>query len=169
MRRHIFLLMTIYLFIPITLLAGDKTVNFSGDWSLNQEKSLFDEGRGRRAATTISASQKQNELTIKRTSQTRNGEERITEEKLTLDGKECKNSVRNSVVTSVAKWSSDGKTLTITSKMIFEREGNEIEIHTTESWTLKENGKVLAIDFTSKSPRGERKGTYIYDKAKGSE
>lgn len=169
MRMHTFFMLIISLIISGLILAGDKPVNFSGDWSLNQEKSQFGEGRGRRAATKMSVTQKGNELTIKRTSQGRNGEERITEEKLTLDGKECKNTIRNSAVTSVARWSPDGETLTITSKMIFEREGNEFEINTTENWSLKENGKVLAIDFTSTSPRGKRKGTYLYDRTKGSE
>lgn len=169
MRMNTLFFVIVSLLISIVTFAEDKKVNFSGEWSLNQEKSQLGEGRRWRVVTKLSVTQKGNDLTIKRTSQGRNREERVTEEVLTLDGKECKSTYRDFPRTSVAKWSKDGKTLTITSKMIFERDGNEFEVNTTEIWSLKEDGKTLSIDSTSKSPRGERKRTTIYNKVKSSE
>ncbi len=48
--------------------------------------------------------------------------------------------------------------------MVFEREGETFEIKTDEIWKLSEDGKVLTIDYTSTSPRGERKSIRVYNK-----
>jgi hypothetical protein len=68
--------------------------------------------------------------------------------------------------TSTVTWSQDGKSLTIVSKSVFERDGNKIEINSTETWKLSEDGKSLTVDVATKSPRGERKGVFVYNKVK---
>jgi hypothetical protein len=165
MRIYTLVLAAIVLVVSMSLLAEDKKeINFSGEWKLNQEKSQLGEGRGFRGASKMVITQKGNDLSIERTSQRRNGEESVYTEALTLDGKECTNTIRNNPRTSTANWTDDGKTLTIKSKVVFSRDGNEFEMKSSEIWSLKEDGKVLSIDSTSETPRGERKATYVYDK-----
>lgn len=156
------------LFLVASLLISTQTiaqkVNFSGDWSLNEEKSELGEGRFRGAAPKMTISQEGNNLSIERISQRRSGEEFKYTEKYTLDGKECENTTFNRPKKSTANWSEDGKNLTISSTMAFEREGQTMEINTNEIFNLTEGGNSLTIDYASKSSRGERKNTFVYDK-----
>jgi hypothetical protein len=144
--------------------AGEKKADFSGTWTFNEEKSELGEGGRWMIASKISVTQKDSVMTIERTAQRRGGEEFTTSEKLTLDGKECENTMNERTRKSTANWSEDGKQLTIASKMVFEREGNQFEIKSVEIWQLTNEGKALSIDYTSQSPRGERKAVYVYDK-----
>ena len=61
--------------------------NFSGEWSLNKEKSEMGERRGRMTSTKLVVAQDSDKINIKRTGQGRNGEY-TREEEITLDGKE---------------------------------------------------------------------------------
>lgn len=167
MRTITSILMVLSLLIAGCVLAGEEKVNFTGEWSFNQDKSETDGGGRRRSmvSTKLEVKQEENKLAIKRTGQNRDGEEVIREEQITLDGKENELEGfggRTSTVT--AKWSDDGKTLTITSLMVFERQGSEIKITSTDVWALMEDGKVLSINSTRSSSRGERKSTLVYDK-----
>ncbi len=82
-----------------------------------------------------------------------------------MDGKECKNTYSDFPKTSTVQWADDKKTLTTKAKIEFARDGTNFEIVTTENWTLKSK-KVLFVDYTATTPRGERKGKYVYDKSK---
>ena len=148
---------------PVT--AGEKT-NYSGTWNLNNEKSQIGEGGGWMLTTKLTIKQEETKMTIDRVTKRRSGEETTSTEIITLDGVECQNTIGERQKTSAATWSEDGASLTISSKMVFEREGNKMEITSTEIWKLTEEGKCLSNDYTSQSPRGERKATYVYDKEK---
>ncbi len=142
-----------------------SSADFSGTWKFNESKSELGEGRFRGAANQLIVSQSGDDLSIERVSVRSSGEEMRSTEKITLDGKECTNTVfGDRERKSTAMWSDDMKTLTITSVMVFEREGQQITVNTTENWTLSEDGKTLTIDYTSTSPRGERKNKFVYDK-----
>jgi len=54
--------------------------------------------------------------------------------------------------------------LTVTTTSVFERQGQKTEMKNVETWKLDATGKVLTIDSSSTSPRGERKLTLVYDK-----
>jgi len=144
-----------FLFLGAFLLFSSATfaqkVNFSGTWTFNEDKSELGEGRFRRAATKLTIKQEGNNMSIERVSQRR-------------DGKECENPAFNTTRKSTVTWSEDGKSLTIASTMVFEREGQETEMKSSEILTLTDNGKSLSISSTSMSPRGEMKRTYVYDK-----
>ena len=144
--------------------AGAEKVDFSGKWALNNDKSQAGEGGRRMIAATMTVTQQGNDLTLEKLYQRQSGEEFTSSEKLTLDGKECENTVNERTRKSTATWSEDGKQLTIASTMVFERDGNQLEIKSVEIWKLAEEGKALSIDYTSQSPRGERKAVYVYDK-----
>jgi hypothetical protein len=166
-RIRIFQVLTVsvicsLLLIPTTSFAGEKT-DFTGEWTLNEDKSDLGEGRAF-AAFKLAVKQEGNTIIIERTSAGRDGEERTTSETLTLDGKENINEGERGSSTSVLKWSDDGTTLTIKSKREFNRQGETFEMNSTEIWTLAEDGKTLKIQSDMSSSRGERSATLVYEK-----
>jgi len=48
--------------------------------------------------------------------------------------------------------------------MVFDRDGETMEMKSVEQWKLSDGGKILSIDSSSSTPRGERKATMVYDK-----
>ncbi len=154
-------LITMFL-MPVILSAQDKP-DFSGTWVLNESKSKFGEEGSRGGASQMVVTQQDNSITIVRTSQSRSGDNMTNTEKLTLDGQEVDNSTGNRTRKSKASWSSDGNSLNISSHMEFERNGDTMSLDVTEVWKLQDP-KTLEVDYTSKSSRGERQRTYVYDK-----
>ena len=150
------------LLIPATSFAGEKT-DFTGEWTLNEDRSDLGEGRAF-AAFKLAVKQDGNSITIERTRTGRDGEERSSSETLTLDGKENINEGERGTSNSVLTWSEDGSTLTIKSKREFNRQGETFEMNSTEVWTLAEDGKILKIQSEMSSSRGERSVTLIYEK-----
>jgi Tol biopolymer transport system component len=144
--------------MPVFLLAQKSKVNFSGTWTLNEQKSTQPQGGGsyqRMGGGTFVLAQEENLLTRTRTAQ--DGTTRVS--KYTLDGKESVNMTGRGESKSTAKWSEDGKTLTIVSK--FNVDGNERT--SSEIWTLADPG-TLSIAVTRQGQDGEVKSTMIYDK-----
>jgi len=164
MRTQVLVGVSALLLILSSFLLGSDQANFSGKWILNDEKSNLGEGGRAMLATKMTVTQSADKMSLERVSRRRNGEEMTSKEELTLDGKECKNTVRDREVTATAKWSADGKSLTIASKSTFERNGNRMQIDAVEVWQLTDGGKSLTIQYNSKSSRGERKATLVYEK-----
>ena len=151
------------LVIPKTSFAGKKKADFTGEWALNESKSDLGEGRFF-SAVKMNVAQDGKTITIDRTRTGRNGEERTTQETLTLDGKENTAEAENRSTTSTASWSDDKTSLTIKSAIEFNRQGETFEMNRTETWTLAEDGMMLTIQSDSSSARGDRSVTLIYDK-----
>lgn len=129
--------------------------NFSGEWTINVDKSDFGPQPPQRKSQTIE--HKDPQLTIKVVVKTDDGERR-GELKYTTDGKECTNDVMGNVVKSVAKW--DGAKLVIDSKANFN--GNDIALH--DVWSLAAGGKTLTIERHFKGPNGEADQKLVMDK-----
>jgi hypothetical protein len=141
--------------------------NFSGSWVLNESKSKLPEMGFRRPATKITVTQDNLVLNTERLSKGRDGEDRITKEKITLDGKECENVVfQDRKRKSIATWSADGKALEIKSSMTFEMNGESREIKSSEIWKLSDDKNLLTIESTSDGRDGEVKATLVYDISK---
>jgi hypothetical protein len=141
--------------------------NFSGSWALNESKSKLPEMGFRRPATKITVSQDNLVLNTERLSKGRDGEDRLTKEKITLDGKECENVLfQDRKRKSIATWSTDGKTLEIKSSMIFDMNGESREIKSSEIWKISDDKSILTIESTSDGRDGEVKSTLVYDLAK---
>ena len=149
----------------IELNAQAKKTDFSGKWSLNEGKSNFGEG-GSRRTMKMTIQQQNNSLSVERLTKNQQGEESTSVEKLTLDGKECVNKINDREKKSTVTWAADGKSLTITSNMVFQREGQTMEVKTIEIWKLGEGANTLLVDYNSKSSRGERQQSLVYDKSK---
>ena len=139
-------------------------VNFSGTWAFNESKSNFGESQFRFAATTMVVTQQGNILTVESTMPGRDGGEMKTTSKYNLDGKLSENPIFNTTRKSTLAWSADKTSLTITSTMTFERDGESREIKSTETWKLAEGGKVLMVESVRPGRDGEMKTKVAYDK-----
>ncbi len=149
--------------IVLTLAMISEAINFSGDWTLNNEKSNFGNSEFRNAANKLKITQDASKITIERSGTRRNGEAYTYSEIITLDGKECENTINQGRKRkSTASWSADAKSLTIGSSSSMERNGQTMEMKSTEIYTLADN--VLTVDVTSSSQRGEMKNKLIYEK-----
>jgi len=159
------------LFVSIFLLSSASAFaqksDFSGAWTYTESKSKLPESGFRMIATKITVTQNDLTLNIERVSKNRDGDERITKEVITLDGKECENVVyQDRKRKSTATWSADGKSLTINSVMTFERNGETMEMKSSEVWSLAEDKNSLTLESTSNGRNGEVKATLVYDKVK---
>lgn len=143
--------------------AQSTKTDFSGTWTFNESKSQLGEGPGRRAATQMVITQDANSLTNERTSTRQSGESFVMKEKYTLDGSESDNSSENRKKKSKASWSADMKDLTVTSNTVMERNGNSMEMKSTEVYKLSSDKQTLTIETTMSSQRGDFKTVLVYD------
>ncbi|NLN31760.1 MAG: hypothetical protein GX158_11130 [Bacteroidales bacterium] len=159
----------VFTIMPFSLNGQAGKVNFSGSWALNADKSTFGPGPGGQAPQgqrpgggfaggNFVVSQEAGQLTVERT----RGDQAFTS-KYSLDGRESINSTGRGESRSTASWLPDGKTLRIVTTRTFSRGAQDMEIKTTEEWTLSA-ANVLTIVSTSSTPGGERKTTMVYDK-----
>jgi hypothetical protein len=106
------------------------------------------------------ATQDANLLSVTRTRTGQDGTATTTVTKYTLDGKESVNTTARGESKSVAKWSADGKTLTIVTTSTF----NDRTMTSTEAWTLTDP-KTITITATRKDQDGNDVVTKrVYDK-----
>ncbi|MGB8490548.1 MAG: hypothetical protein WCE64_05770 [Bacteroidales bacterium] len=156
-----------FLFMPLALNAQAGKANFAGKWAFNEGKSNLGDsqggGRMMGGGGNFTATQEANLLTVERTRTNQDGQAVTTTSKYTLDGKESVNSTGRGESKSVATWSPDGKTLTILTTRTFERDGQSMEMKSTEVWSLI-SPTSLQIVNTMNTPNGERKTTMVYDK-----
>ena len=141
-----------------------QRASFSGDWKLDESKSELGEFGGR-VARSVKAEQKEDAITITKVSPGFNGGDPMTTTvTLTYDGKVVESEgFGGSKRKSTAKWSDDGKTLTINSTTNFERDGQSFEMKATENWTITAAG-LLSIVINSTTPRGDTTIKALYNK-----
>jgi Tol biopolymer transport system component len=159
-----------FLCMPLAINAQGSKANFSGKWAFNESKSDMGQppqgGGSQRMGGfggDFTATQEANLLTVESTRTGQDGQTRTTTSKYTLDGKESINSTGRGESKSTAKWSADGKSLTIVTTRTFERDGQSMEMKTSEVWSIS-TPTTLSIVRTMNTPNGERKTTMVYDK-----
>ncbi len=153
--------------VPVTLIAQSGKTNFSGDWTLNNEKSTLPQGgQGggmRMGGGNFVATMENNMLTVVRTRTGQDGQSTTSTMKYTLDGKESVNTSPRGDSKSIATWSPDGKSLTIETSRTFEMNGESRTMKSTEVWKLTDE-KTLTVSSTRQGPNGEVKANMVYDK-----
>jgi hypothetical protein len=159
--------------IPVMTNAQAGKVNFAGTWALNPSKSDMGQppaqgqGQGQRMGgglgSNFVAKQEANLLTVESTRINQDGETITITSKYTLDGKESINTTPRGESKSIAKWSADGKTLTIVTTRTFDMNGETRTMTSTQVWSLTD-ANTLSIFTTATTPNGERKTTAVYDK-----
>jgi hypothetical protein len=137
-------------------LAADKP-DFSGEWSLDADKSNFGP-MPPPTSMTRKVDHKDPALTYTQsTVGSPQGDQTVTM-KYTTDGKESVNQMMGNDVKAVAKW--EGKALVITAKADF----GGMEITLTDKWTLSDDGKVLTDDLHIGTGQGDFDVTYVLKK-----
>lgn len=158
------ILVGLFILFFVQVSAQNGTVNFSGNWALNESKSKLGDGPFKMAASTLIVKQEVNNLSIERTMSGPDGQEMKMKAKYTMDGKECENSGMMEMKTkSTVTWLDDKKSITIVSITFFTMNGDNMEMKATEIWKL-DGEKVLKIQAVNDSPDGEIKTSLVYDK-----
>lgn len=152
------------LFFTVFSVLAQKA-SFAGTWNLNQEKSQLGEGPGRRASAKLVITEIESSMIVERTSSRQSGETVTTKEIYNLTGTETDNSTENRKRKSTASWSADSRELTIKSSTTVERNGNTMEMKSSEVYKISDDKKKLTIENTMSSQRGEFKTTLVYDLA----
>jgi Tol biopolymer transport system component len=167
--RLVSLTLMLALFAPVMTNAQAGKTNFAGDWILNAEKSTQPQGgQGggsgmRMGGGNFVATQEANLLTVVRTRTSQDGQPTTMTMKYTLDGKESVNTSPRGESKSLAKWSADGKSLTIETSRTMDMNGESRTMKSTEVWVLTD-AKTLTVTTTRQGPNGEVKSNMVYDK-----
>jgi hypothetical protein len=165
--RFLSLTIVLALIAPVMINAQAGKANFAGSWVANAEKSTPppDGGQGggggmRMGGGDFTATQDANVLSVTRTRTGQDGTATTTVTKYTLDGKETVNTTQRGESKSTAKWSADGKSLTIVTTSTF----GDREMKTTEVWSLTD-AKTLSVSATRPGMDGVETTTKrVYDK-----
>jgi hypothetical protein len=160
-KISIFLIASVFV---LSFISMPAPANFGGQWKLNEGKSELGQFAGF-AAKSVKVEQKEDAITITQVNEF-NGEEMTRTETLTFDGKEIESAggFGNAKRKSSAKWSDDGKILTVTFVLKFEFNGETNEIKGTEKYSLSDDGKALTLQSNSAGPQGEISSKAVYDK-----
>lgn len=82
-----------------------------------------------------------------------------------LDGSETTGEMGRGKFARKATLSSDGKTLELVSKLMFQTpDGQEVTTNSTDKLTLSADGKTLTVARHSESPRGAQDSTLVFNK-----
>ncbi len=138
--------------------------DFSGNWIFNEENSVLDNMGVNSLPYRLKITQKENVLAIQKAYVLEYTDDLVTDENMTLDGKESMSEMWDSPKTMKATWSKNCDTLIIESKVILKRGGLTYNVADNESWSLQKLGTVLSIKQYSNSFWGERNIIMIYDK-----
>lgn len=154
MKKLSFLFAALLSFAVVSASAAD----FSGTWKLNRTKSILND-QFSFAPSDVVITQNGNEFSIEKHSSYQ-GTDYTTNDRYTLDGKECTNDgFQGSVKKSTAVWDDNGQVLTIKSRLPMQ-DGTEVTI--TE--TLKMKGDDLEIKSFATSSYGDLDETMVYEK-----
>jgi hypothetical protein len=140
----------------VSVFVSAQGVDFSGSWKLNSSKSKLGD-QFSMAPKEIIVIQKGNDLSVEKHSSFQD-QDFTTNDKFTLDGKECVNTGwRDSQKKSTAVW--NDKSLKIVSKIPM-RDSGEMTI--TEVYKM--DGGNMVIETSASSSFGDFSETMVYDK-----
>jgi len=161
--KTVFSILLLLILIPAFRVSGQKD-NFSGEWKLNKEKSALTDTQLFLSKITLQL--KSDSLLTTRTYENGNGEEYPFDEKLSLDGKDCKIVVFNMPRTSKATLSDADKSIKITSATTFTGNNGEEDMTADETWKLENDGQFLTLSFTNKMSGNDMTGKYYFERVK---
>lgn len=145
------------------------TVDFSGNWLKNKYRSTASGGMtGGEPPFLMIVEQDDDVVFVKKYSMTEYGDDQITREEINLDGSEMRSTtMMNAERISTANFSEEEKSIKIQSVAKFNFGGREMEMKSSEEWTLKEGGYVLEVIQISPGFRGgENKSVLIFEKTR---
>jgi hypothetical protein len=138
--------------------------DFSGNWVLNEDKSVLGRMGAGFAPARLDVVQRGNDLTLRTTRIVEYGDDQVTEEKLTLDGAESKSVFMNSPRITTARLCADASQIAIESAVSFTWAPPGSKFITKDTWKLAARGNVLTILRSTSSPRGQENLTLVFDR-----
>ncbi|MBN1819316.1 MAG: hypothetical protein JXR31_07900 [Prolixibacteraceae bacterium] len=153
--------------LPLLPVKSEITVDFSGNWILNESKS--NPGGGMFGATPAYKMEieQDGDLILKTSySIVEWDNDQITNDEMILDGSESVLTGNNNTEKRItAKWDAETESIRINTLSKFSFGGRNMESKASEEWKLSENGKVLVIKSVSSGFGGnERTSELIFDK-----
>ncbi|HVN57261.1 MAG TPA: hypothetical protein VMT63_03090 [Bacteroidales bacterium] len=166
--RFLSLAVVVAMMTPALINAQPGKTNFTGSWAFNQSKSDMGQpgggpGGGRMGGGNMTVKQEANLLTVERTRQGQDGQTTTITEKYTLDGKESVNTNTRGESKSIVTWSSDGKSITISTTRTVNFNGETREMKSTAVWSLTD-ANTLTVTTSMSTPNGDRTTKMVYDK-----
>ena len=128
--------------------------NFTGTWVLDENASDFGTMGAGFALARLEVVQNGDTLTIRSTRVVEYADDQVTEENLSLDGKESHSEFMNSPRVSTAHYSADRSHLEINSTIALTSGAPGTKIQTHETWKLLEGGQRLVIERSATNPFG---------------
>ena len=141
-----------------------QKVDFSGEWIFCEEKSILETMGASGIPFEMRIIQNENEVSIQKYFILEYADDKITNERLTFDGKESKSELWNSPKIMKTKWSDTNDTMHIDSKVIFNTGGKISEMVINETWNLNIKGSLLEIKQFSNSSWGKRNVTLVFER-----
>ena len=154
-QKHLFLAFVVLLLCSVAVF-GQAKPNFTGEWTINAQKSSFGDFP---APDSYTAKIEHNEPNIKVvTTQVGQMGEMTTERDCATDTGACTVKAQFGDIKSTAKW--DGPTLVTDSTMDF----NGMAMKGQEKMSLSDDGKTLTLDNTFSSDMGQMQFKIVLDK-----
>lgn len=181
MKKIVFTLGIVAAMIFAIAVSAAAPANFAGTWTLDKAKSTGLDGRMQNAESVqwvITQDDKQISIESKVTGGQQMGGGPGSgsgggggrgggmggPRSYNLDGKEVTTEANGGSSTTKATWSSDGKTLELSSVRTGNRDGTEFKFSTVDKMTLSSDGKVLTVKRNGDSPRGPIEATLLFTK-----
>ena len=181
MRRAFLITGLMTAFAVAVLAAGAAGANFGGTWVLDKTKSQGLDPRMQNADVTWVITQDDKQISIE--TKVAGGQPPAGgpgggggmgggrgiggPRTYSLDGKEVTSEAGGQMGgsnTTKANWSSDGKTLELSSVRTGNRDGQDFKFTTTDKLSLSTDGKVLTAIRHSEGPRGTTDSTLVFNK-----
>lgn len=136
--------------------AAVEKPNFSGNWTMNADKSDFGQTpKPEKFTRRIDHHGVDIRMT---TVQSLMGNQRSTEFALKTDGTETANKMGNAEAKSKARW--DGNSLLVSTKVDY----NGMAIESKDRWTLSDDGKTFTVESEIHTPQGDGQVKLVLEK-----
>ena len=155
--------------LPPMPLEKKISVDFSGQWMRNEDRSTASGGGMMGDPPFLMVVEQDDDVVfVKKYSMTEYGDDQITREEINLDGSEMRSTaMMNAEKISTADFNEEQKKIRISSSAKFNFGDREMEMNSSEEWTLQEGGNVLEIVQISPGFRGgENKSVLVFEKFK---
>jgi mannan endo-1,4-beta-mannosidase len=137
--------------------------DFSGTWVLDEDKSVLGRMGAAFAPARLEVTQHGNDLVIRTTSIVDYGDDRVTEDRLTLDGAEMKGEFMGSPRLETARRTPDGAGIEVDST-VSPVWAPGTTMKTQERWSLAGGGNELRLQRHTTSSRGDQDTTLVFDR-----
>lgn len=141
-----------------------RRTDFSGTWLLDENRSDFGRMGASNAPTKFEIHQNDTSLLWRSTRVLEFADDQITEESVTLDGRESKSEFMNSPRVTTALPAEHDRSMKLHSTTSLSWGAPGVKMVTDETWTLAERGRFLSIHRVVQSPMGSQESTLVYER-----